>query len=87
MKIRSKKAKEFDTVKVFREIKDKISQEIQGMTFEELKAYLEKTRIKTQAQFLLRPMMTFNGNPYWQYFNSDSVKRSGTLRLTEAQYL
>jgi len=42
MKTKNKKIKEFDTVKTFREIKEKISKEIQGMTFEQLKAYLAK---------------------------------------------
>lgn len=46
MKTTDKKKKEFDTVKTFREIKDKISKDIQGMTFEELKAYLERTKLK-----------------------------------------
>lgn len=46
MKTTDKKLKEFDTVKTFREIKDKISKEIQGMNFEQLKAYLEKTKLK-----------------------------------------
>ena len=45
MKMTDKKIKEFDTVKTFREIKDKISKEIQGMTFEQLTAYLEKTKL------------------------------------------
>lgn len=39
--------KEFDTVKIFREIKDKISKEIKGMTFEQLNAYLESKKLKT----------------------------------------
>ena len=43
-----KTEKDFDTVKVFREIKDKISKEIKGMTFEQLNAYLEKNKLKTQ---------------------------------------
>jgi hypothetical protein len=44
----NKKTKSFDTVKTFRKIKDKISKEIQDMSFEELSAYLERTKIKTQ---------------------------------------
>ena len=36
MKTTDKKIKEFDTVKTFREIKDKISKDIQGMTFEQV---------------------------------------------------
>jgi hypothetical protein len=46
MKTNDKKIKEFDTVKTFREIKEKISKEIQGMTFGQFKAYLaEKNSI------------------------------------------
>jgi len=37
-----KKQKTFDAVKMMRDIRDKISLETQGMTFEELKAYIEK---------------------------------------------
>ena len=36
------KQKTFDAVKMMRDIRDKISLETQGMTFEELKAYIEK---------------------------------------------
>jgi hypothetical protein len=43
-----KTEKDFDTVKVFREIKGKISKEIKGMTFEQLNAYLEKNKLKAQ---------------------------------------
>lgn len=45
MKTTDKEVKKFDTVKTFREIKDKISKDIQGMTFEQLNAYLEKTKL------------------------------------------
>ena len=38
--------KEFDTVKTFREIKQKISNDIKGMTFEQLQVYLDKTKLK-----------------------------------------
>ncbi len=38
--------KEFDTVKTFREIKTKISNDIKGMTFEQLQAYLDKTKLQ-----------------------------------------
>ena len=37
----TKKQKTFDAVKMMRDIRDKISLETQGMTFEELKAYIE----------------------------------------------
>ena len=50
MKSKVKKEKEFDTVKTFRKIKEKISKEIKGMSFEELKAYLEKRQISTQSK-------------------------------------
>lgn len=36
-----KKGKKFDSVKMMRGIRDKISSETQNMTFEELKAYIE----------------------------------------------
>jgi hypothetical protein len=49
MKTETKKQiqeKEFDTVKTFRAIKDKISLEIKDMSFEQLNDYLEKNRLK-----------------------------------------
>jgi hypothetical protein len=42
----AKTEKKFDIVKTFREIKDKISNEIKGMTCEELTLYFEKTKLK-----------------------------------------
>ena len=36
MKTADKKSKEFDTVKTFREIKESISEDLQGMTFEQM---------------------------------------------------
>lgn len=41
--------KEFDTVKFFRDVKEKIAKETQGMTFAELKDYINKRKIKKQA--------------------------------------
>jgi hypothetical protein len=38
----NKKEKAYDSVKMMREICDKISAETQGMTFEEFKAYIDK---------------------------------------------
>ena len=38
--------KEFDTVKTFREIKDKISLEMKDMNFDQIKAYLKKNSQK-----------------------------------------
>jgi beta-lactam-binding protein with PASTA domain len=48
METKTKIVKDFDTVKVFREIKEKISKDIKGMTFEQLQAYLDKTKLKPQ---------------------------------------
>jgi hypothetical protein len=39
--------KEFDTVKFFRAVKEKIAKETQGMSFLEFKAYLSKRKLKT----------------------------------------
>lgn len=38
----TKKEKQFDTVNMMREIREKISSETQNMTFEELKAYIKQ---------------------------------------------
>ena len=46
MKTNVKTEKDFDTVKIFRDIKDKISKEIKGLTHEELMEYLERTKLK-----------------------------------------
>jgi hypothetical protein len=45
MKTTVKKEKTFDTVKVFREIKEKIAKETEKMTFVEFKAYLNKNKL------------------------------------------
>jgi hypothetical protein len=37
-----KKEKKFDAIKVMREIRDKISEEIKNMTYEQERAYLDK---------------------------------------------
>lgn len=50
MKTKNKIEKDFDTVKTFREIKTKISNEIKGMNFEQLKAYFEKTKLETTTK-------------------------------------
>lgn len=42
--------KDFDTVKTFREIKDKISEEIKGMNFEQFTAYLDGKKLKPQKK-------------------------------------
>jgi ribosomal protein S6E (S10) len=49
MKTKYKKIKEFDAVKTFRGIKEKISKDIQGMTFEQLKDYLDKSKLKIKG--------------------------------------
>lgn len=46
MNKKNKKEKEFDTVKFFREVKEKIAKETKGMTFEELKAYINKRKLR-----------------------------------------
>jgi len=48
MKTESKQEKEFDTVKTFPEIKEKISREIQGMNYGQFKAYLAERKLKSQ---------------------------------------
>jgi hypothetical protein len=48
MKGKTTVEKGFDTVKVFREIKDRISEEIKGMTFEQLNEYLNKNKMNTR---------------------------------------
>lgn len=51
MKTKTKEQeKDFDTVKTFREIKEKISQEIQGMTYEQLMEYFEKTKLEAKSK-------------------------------------
>ncbi|MEO8887634.1 MAG: hypothetical protein ABI367_16330 [Mucilaginibacter sp.] len=39
--------KEFDTVKTFRTIKEKISKDISGMSLPQLKKYLSEQKLKT----------------------------------------
>lgn len=38
--------KEFDTVKFFREVKEKVAAETKGMSFVEFKEYLNKRKLK-----------------------------------------
>ncbi|MEI6184398.1 MAG: hypothetical protein WCP65_02645 [Bacteroidota bacterium] len=42
------KEKEFDTVKTFRAIKEKISNDIVNMNFEQIKAYLQSKKVRVQ---------------------------------------
>ena len=44
------KEKEFDTVKTFRKIKNKISLEISDMNFEQIKEYLKTNSAKLYAK-------------------------------------
>ena len=49
MKTKQKiKVKEFDTIKTFRAIKEKISKEIADMNFEQIKAYLQTRKVRPQ---------------------------------------
>ena len=50
MKTKENQKKEFDTVKTFRKIKDKISTDLKGMSFNEIKDYLKKESSKLQAE-------------------------------------
>lgn len=45
MKTTIKIKKTFDTVKVFRDIKEKIARETENMTFDQFKEYLKKNRL------------------------------------------
>jgi hypothetical protein len=47
-KTKIKKEKEFDTVKTFRAIKEKISKDIADMNFEQIKAYLQARKVRPQ---------------------------------------
>ena len=42
--------KDFDTVKTFRDIKDKVSIEMANMDFDQIKAYLKKNSEKLYSQ-------------------------------------
>ena len=48
----NKKEKQFDAVKMMREIRDKISIETQNMTFEELKAYIKQRFEDNKAKLI-----------------------------------
>ncbi len=47
-----KKEKQFDSVKMMREIREKISSETQNMTFEELKAYIKQQLADNKAKLI-----------------------------------
>ena len=42
--------KEFDTIKEFRKIKDKISEDLKGLNFREIKEYLNVQSSKLQTK-------------------------------------
>lgn len=46
------KQKAFDAVKMMREIRDKISTETQNMSFEELKAYINKKLSESKTKLV-----------------------------------
>lgn len=48
----TKKEKKFDAVKMMREIRDKISQETQNMTFEQLKAYIKAKLTENKVKLI-----------------------------------
>ena len=59
MKTINKKEKTFDTVKVFREIKEKIAKETEKMSFAEFKEYLNKNKLQSAKQTLPTHDKTF----------------------------
>lgn len=50
MKTNTKTGKKFDAVKMMREIRNKIDQETEGMTFEQLKQYYQKSVDENRKQ-------------------------------------
>lgn len=50
----TKKEKQFDAVKMMRDIRDKISSETQNMTFDELKAYIKQQLAKNKTKLIGR---------------------------------
>ena len=49
---KTKPEKQFDAVKMMREIRDQISYETQNMTFDELKAYIQKQLTENKTKLL-----------------------------------
>ncbi len=47
-----KKEKQFDAVKMMREIRDKISADTQNMTFDELKAYIKQKLAESKTKLI-----------------------------------
>jgi hypothetical protein len=50
MKTKIKPEKNFDTVKVFREIKEQIAKETENMTYLQFKEYLNKNKLKPEKK-------------------------------------
>ena len=48
----TKKEKQFDAVKMMRDIREKISSETENMTFEELKAYIKKQLAENKTKLI-----------------------------------
>ncbi|MBS4041500.1 MAG: hypothetical protein ACK4JX_01245 [Flavobacterium sp.] len=51
MKTNKPKKKEFDAVKMMREIREKINSETQGMTFEQLRSYID-TKLANKSKLI-----------------------------------
>ncbi len=51
MKSKDKREKEFDAIRMTREIKERISREIEGMDVDQLKAYFAERRAKLFSGF------------------------------------
>ena len=52
---KTKKEKEFDAVKMMRDIRDKIGADTQNMTFEELKAHIKKKLADSTIKLIGQP--------------------------------
>jgi hypothetical protein len=48
----NKKEKQFDAVKMMRDIRDKISSDTQNMTFDELKAYIKRQLAESNTKLI-----------------------------------
>jgi hypothetical protein len=48
----TKKEKQFDAVKMMRDIRDKISSETENMKFDELKAYIKKQLAESKTKLI-----------------------------------
>jgi hypothetical protein len=51
----TEKEKQFDAVKMMRDIRDQISAETQNMTFDELKAYIKKQLTDNKTKLVGQP--------------------------------